>query len=1346
MGTFDNRGRPALRPPGSLPRALSAAMAGFLDEYLGRSGAEVPFAGRDDEQRRLDAWLARSDVPVALIVSEAGKGKSALLARWAAAQAERAAGSAQAPRVVFVPISVRFATALRGQAWKLLAHGLAAALGRALPEAQDAAALRAECVAALASVAGDAPRLLVILDGIDEAADWACGPDLDLCAAVSGGQVKLVFSARTTRSQDAAAWRARLGIADERCATFALDALDRDAVGGLLAALAGPAPRVAALAAPALARELIRLTEGDPLLVRLYLDALLTGSAAGQLAWMTPADLPRTAPGLEGWFARWWEQLARTWRDDDALATAAGAVFDVLATALAPLPRADVEALVGRIAPGAHDVALALRALRPLLAGDREDGPFVLGHPRLRYFRLDAMAEHDRARLRGQFAAHGEAQLGELRAGTRPVAELSPYVLQHLSAHLVLDGGDPRRLWRLICAPWQRAWEALDGTFDGFLGDVRRACDAAERAVGSTDDALRADAVEAIARAGLVVSSVASLTYRLPPNLVGHLIDEGIWSPAVALSRATRPGGGLSSETLCALAPHLDLSLARAALDVCAQHPTFIHDLPGTEGLAALIVRLVALAGDAEVVAALGRFPPAVRAMVAAIAWRALPRAVWPRLVTFIRHGAAHVSHCSEAASTVFAALPIIDDRALRDTLIKRALARLDREDFGLDNEHAAQLGAAGHWSHGWEAAQRDRSAHPRAQMLAFIAPFVPEAMRADAYAKWFHAYRQAARDSALSLRIPSQLPERMRDELRSWGQLYLGAVGRAKALIALAYDAPALRSEAMDAVRVLGGAHGALARLALIPALGPLGPLDPADQRALAIESYDLGLAELDAQRGDELAGSAKYWNRGPDDMQWSYMSRYREPAALVVDALAWMSADDRTERARALFARFRRIDDRASVVTAAVAAVEHAPAETHAAWLARLVDRLGPDAHDAHALAALARLADRCGDPRRTELATAAWRGRINAGDRPAAESLAIAATYLPDAARAELQRDALTRWHDTAGNYNWNNVLRGLRYGLAPSAVLHALAIPSLGGPSEYDLTALLPVVPADERIGAATACFTRLCSHGPWGARGRILTALLPYTPEAGRIVQEALDRPRGWKPSTPAALAWAVAPLCRDGHVERARALRAEMTGEPLATWLADLALATFGAATERRDELIARTLGQLAGVVRASPASDRAYATPVTDALDRALDWLVPVGRSHELVAAAASLPADHWLGFAWLLQRPGLEASLREQLTPIRIRALDQGDRLLRSGLAAAHWSSLVAPPRAGELWATAWRPATGYARQGTLVPRRPDALAALIEWLPLAVRAGDANTPAWLAELVIEIGDWFP
>ena len=49
-----------------------------------------------------------------------------------------------------------------------------------------------------------------------------------------------------------------------------------------------------------------------------------------------------------------------------------------------------------------------------------------------------------------------------------------------------------------------------------------------------------------------------------------------------------------------------------------------------------------------------------------------------------------------------------------------RQVVDLD-EDFELDCEHAALLGAAGLWSYGWEEGSRDTLPYPRAQMLARV-------------------------------------------------------------------------------------------------------------------------------------------------------------------------------------------------------------------------------------------------------------------------------------------------------------------------------------------------------------------------------------------------------------------------------------------------------------------------------------------------------------------------------------------------------------------------------------------------------------------------------------------------
>ena len=51
--------------------------------------------------------------------------------------------------------------------------------------------------------------------------------------------------------------------------------------------------------------QLFRLSQGDPLLVRLYVEALLP--YGDQAAAIQPDDLPSIKDGLEGYFDRWFE-------------------------------------------------------------------------------------------------------------------------------------------------------------------------------------------------------------------------------------------------------------------------------------------------------------------------------------------------------------------------------------------------------------------------------------------------------------------------------------------------------------------------------------------------------------------------------------------------------------------------------------------------------------------------------------------------------------------------------------------------------------------------------------------------------------------------------------------------------------------------------------------------------------------------------------------------------------------------------------------------------------------------------------------------------------------------------
>ncbi len=86
--------------------AARAAVGGFelfLREYVGRPGEPVPFGGREADLTSLDSWLADVETPYALLVAPAGRGKSALIARWCVDVAAQERAS-----VVLVPVSIRF--------------------------------------------------------------------------------------------------------------------------------------------------------------------------------------------------------------------------------------------------------------------------------------------------------------------------------------------------------------------------------------------------------------------------------------------------------------------------------------------------------------------------------------------------------------------------------------------------------------------------------------------------------------------------------------------------------------------------------------------------------------------------------------------------------------------------------------------------------------------------------------------------------------------------------------------------------------------------------------------------------------------------------------------------------------------------------------------------------------------------------------------------------------------------------------------------------------------------------------------------------------------------------------
>src|SRR5258707_5871792 len=283
-----------------LPTDDVARVRHFLAEYLGNTRHPVPFGGRARDFERLTHWLTEDGgPPYALLAAPAGRGKSALLLRWCQQLLTRP-GLA----VVYFPVSIRFRTNLAGVVFPALVALLARLHGEDLPGDQHTPVevwhgLLSEYLTRLLA---DGRRLVLVLDGVDEAADWNAGPWL--FPENPPPELRVVLSARyLANDQDSGAWLARLGWTREGLAhTFELHPLDRAGIASVLIQMGFPLDLLGTRAD--IVSELHRLSEGDPLLIRLYVDDLWErGEAAVHFQ---PEDLRAMRPGLAGYFERWW--------------------------------------------------------------------------------------------------------------------------------------------------------------------------------------------------------------------------------------------------------------------------------------------------------------------------------------------------------------------------------------------------------------------------------------------------------------------------------------------------------------------------------------------------------------------------------------------------------------------------------------------------------------------------------------------------------------------------------------------------------------------------------------------------------------------------------------------------------------------------------------------------------------------------------------------------------------------------------------------------------------------------------------------------------------------------------
>lgn len=503
----------------------------FLNEYLGTPDQPVPFGGRQAQLDELHGWLNDVDAPPYYLMSaEAGRGKSALVCRWM----EEVRRQRPAVEVIFIPISIRFETAAQDVVFAALAARLAQIYDEPLkPAALSGAQWQGVCESYLDRTPPHGKQLLIILDGLDEATGWRFGAGFFSTNPPPG--LRIVVTARLRVGESTPqGWAATLGWQERLTRMATLPPLTRAGVEEALASMGDPLAEFADQAT--IIEQLYRLTEGDPLLVRLYVQEFEQQKAT--LGTLTSAALQQMTPGLQGYFDQWWKGQKEQWRaqgsDPKKEEAHLRLLLDALSAAFGPLTLDDL----AQLHPGLGSSRLIralLQSVERWVIGDGKVQGYSYSHSRLGYYFWEQLSDKEQREWDGRFCAWGARTLAALNGGELDPKAAPVYLLRHYAEHLERSHAPAERFYALISNGWRRAWEDLDISYGGFLNDVEQARVRASTAYTINQLGCGSILVQQV-RAALCRTSVAAMNDNMSTELFTQILAANLLKPAQALA------------------------------------------------------------------------------------------------------------------------------------------------------------------------------------------------------------------------------------------------------------------------------------------------------------------------------------------------------------------------------------------------------------------------------------------------------------------------------------------------------------------------------------------------------------------------------------------------------------------------------------------------------------------------------------------------------------------------------------------------------------------------------------------------------------------------------------------
>lgn len=503
---------------GGMPSPAATATVSLLERYLGTRAHPVPFGGRDQDLRDLNDWLDGGRAPILLLVAPTGYGKTALVCHWVESLQERPDLG-----LVFLPISRRFSMSLEGDVWPALLGRLARLYRVEAPTELTPRVAHTWLAQHLRKPLPDGQRLLLLIDGLDEADGWSW-PSGAIPVELPAGH-RILVTARERRNDESSRLRSELDLRPALVTTRSLDRLSLSAVTDALSALRsrlGPAGED-----PAFARKLYRLSnDGDPLVLELLLDELQTPQGRASLL----ADSISLKPGLAGLWDRMTNTVERGAFDRES---PAWRLAGVLVSAVAPLSRDALMELTGQESASAFD-----RARAPIQRWLHETpSGYVFSHPRLREFLSEEKLSQKERRFWDQSLLRWcEQRLADAWA-RQDIDDIPDYVLQGMCVHLARLNSAPERWQRILSADYRRTWDRRPMGIVGLQRDVSSLLQYLQRKLLADPSAHDiAPILPLYLRTWLWLGSIRSQANSLPASLITALVQWGRWTGAHALS------------------------------------------------------------------------------------------------------------------------------------------------------------------------------------------------------------------------------------------------------------------------------------------------------------------------------------------------------------------------------------------------------------------------------------------------------------------------------------------------------------------------------------------------------------------------------------------------------------------------------------------------------------------------------------------------------------------------------------------------------------------------------------------------------------------------------------------